>query len=37
MSVAIRVVAFAKDAPILIIRKCRIVIEVRGGEFDFAR
>src|ERR1700676_74200 len=37
MPMSMRVIAFAKDATILFQREIRIVVEVRGGEFDFAR
>src|ERR1700722_3533043 len=37
VSVSMRVIAFAEDAAVLFRREIRIVIEVRGGELDFAR
>ncbi len=34
--VAVRIVAFAEDAPVLLGRKCRVVIEMRSRKLDFA-
>jgi len=34
--VSIGVIALAKEAPVLLRRKLRIVVVVRGGEFSFA-
>jgi len=31
------IVAFPKDSTVLLSRKIRVVIEVRGGKLDFAR
>lgn len=37
VAVAMRIIAFPKDAPVFLRREIRIVIKVRGGELDFAR
>jgi hypothetical protein len=37
VSVTMRIIAFPEDAPVLLGGKGWIVIEVRGGEFEFAR
>src|SRR5437879_12277483 len=37
MAVPIRVVTLAEDSPVILVRKRRIVIAVRGGKLDFAR
>ena len=36
VSVAVRIIALAKNPAVLLIRKFRIVVEVSRGEFDFA-
>src|SRR6266436_10303899 len=37
VSVAMLIVALAKDTTVLLHRKIRVVVEVRGGKFDFSR
>jgi len=37
MSVPMRIIALAEDAPVLLGRKSRIVVEMRGRKFDLAR
>ena len=37
VAVAVRVIAFAEDAAVLLRSKVRVVVEVGGGEFSFAR
>ena|SRR5215469_5093822 len=37
MAVAVRIVTFAEDAAVLLRGEFRIVIKVRGGEFEFSR